>query len=718
MNRSALPRRRARALGLALATLAALAAATGAGLVRADRLKYPEANKGTIVQEYGGVAVADPYRWLEKADDPDTVRWVEAENALTRSYLDGPRREAIKARLTELVNFPRVSVPEKQGNRYFYTRNSGLQNQSVLYVREGLQGAERLLLDPNTLSADGTAALVGTAPTQDGTLLGYSIARSGSDRQEIAVRDVATGKDLADKVLWAKFTAITWTPDKAGFYYTRFPAPGSVPAGDENYGARVYFHRLGTGQDKDTLVFESADRKEVVWGSTVTLDGRYLILTGNEGSSDKSEVWVADRRGDAKPWLLFKGFADAYAYAGDAAGRLFFMTDKGAPLWRVVAVDVAHGGREAVPVIAEGKDKLDAVAIVNHQLVVKRLHDASSRLTIHDLDGKETRAVDLPALGTISVLTGETDDTEMFFDFASFAYPSTPFRYDFTTGKTTEFAHIDAKVDASAYEVKQVFYPSRDGTKVPMFVVHRKGLALDGKRPTLLYGYGGFNVNMTPSFSASRLYWLEKGGVYALANLRGGGEYGEAWHQAGMLEKKQNVFDDFTAAAGWLVDNGYTSRDRLAIQGGSNGGLLVGAALTQHPEAFGAVICQVPVADMLRYHLFTVGRFWIPEYGSADDPKQFPFLYKYSPYHNVRQGTAYPPTLVTTADTDDRVAPGLAKKFAARLQAATGGEAPILIRVETKAGHGGGKPISKQLDEIADIDEFLFRSLKVEDGGV
>jgi len=681
--------------------------------VGAEKPKYPPAKQGAIVQDYGAVKVADPYRWLENADDPDTVRWVEAENALTRSYVDGPRREAIKARITALLDFPRVSVPEKQGTRYFFTRNSGLQNQSVLYVREGLDGPERVLLDPNALSADGTVALVGTAPTQDGALLGYSLSRSGSDRQEIYVRDVATGKDLPDKVL-AKFTGIVWTPDKTGFYYTRFPQPGSVPAGDENYFAKVYFHRLGESQDKDTLVFESLDRKEVIWGANLTLDGRYLILSGNEGSSDKSEVWIADRTGDGKPALLFKGFADAYAYVGDADGRLFFMTDKGAPLWRLVAVDVAHGGREAAPVLAEGKERLESVSIVNEQIVVKRLKDASSRLSVHALDGREVAAIALPALGTISSITGEADDTEMFFDFTSFAYPSTPFRYDFKTGRTSEFAHVDARVDASAYEVKQVWYPSKDGTKVPMFVVHKKGLALDGRRPTVLYGYGGFNVNMTPSFSASRLYWLEQGGVYALANLRGGGEFGEAWHQAGMLDRKQNVFDDFIAAAEWLVKSGYTSRDRLAVQGGSNGGLLVGAVLTQRPDLFGAAVCQVPVADMLRYHLFTVGRFWIPEYGSADDPKQFGFLYMYSPYHNVKEGTAYPPTLVTTADTDDRVAPGLAKKFAARLQAATGGEAPILIRVETKAGHGGGKPVSKQIDELADIYAFLFRSLKIE----
>jgi prolyl oligopeptidase len=707
MNRS-FSRCAARAIPLVLAC------ALGApGAVRADKPTYPVAKQGAIVQDYGAVKVPDPYRWLEDADDPETVRWVDAENALMRSYVDGPRREAIKARITELLDFPWVSVPEKQGARYFFTRNSGLQNQSVLYVREGLDGPERVLIDPNALSSDGTVALVGASPTQDGALLGYSLSRSGSDRQEIYVRDVATGKDLPDKVL-AKFTAVVWTPDKAAFYYTRFPQPGSVPAGDENYFAKVYYHRLGESQDKDTLVFESRERKEVIWGASLTLDGRYLILTGREGSSDKSEVWIADRKGDGKPALLFKGFADAYAYVGDADGRLFFMTDKGAPMWRLVAVDVAHGGREAAPVLAEGKERLESASIVNKQIVVKRLRDASNRLFIHGLDGRELATIPLPALGTISSVTGEADDSEMFFDFTSFAYPLTPFRYDFKTGKTSEFAHVDAKVDASAYEVKQAWYPSRDGTKVPMFVVHKKGLPLDGRRPTVLYGYGGFNVNMTPSFSASRLYWLEQGGVYTLANLRGGGEFGEAWHQAGMLEKKQNVFDDFIAAAEWLVKSGYTSRDRLAIQGGSNGGLLVGAALTQRPDLFGAVVCQVPVADMLRYHLFTVGRFWIPEYGSADDSKQFSFLYKYSPYHNVKDGTAYPPTLVTTADTDDRVAPGLAKKFGARLQAATSGDAPILVRVETKAGHGGGKPVSKQIDELADIYAFLFRSLKIE----
>jgi prolyl oligopeptidase len=709
------PSRRGRLLAIAGAVLLAAAVALLAPAARADRPKYPPARASDVVQDFGGVKVADPYRWLENADDPETARWVEAENALTRSYLDSPRRDAIKARLTQLIDYPRVSVAEKQGTRYFFTRNSGLQNQSVLYVREGLRGSERVLLDPNTLSPDGTVALDFTVPTQDGALVGYSLSRSGSDRQELYVRDVATGKDLPDKVMWAKFSALAWTPDKSGFYYSRYPQPGTVPAGDENYFSKVYFHRLGEPQDKDTLVIESPERKETLWTANLSLDGRYLVLTGYEGASDKTEVQVADRQGDGKPSLLFKGFADAWSFIGDSGGRLYFVTDKDAPLQRVVAVDVAHGGREPVPVVAQRAYKLDGATIVNHQVVVKWLEDANTRLTVHALDGTEVKQIALPALGTVEALTGDPDDTEMGFDFTSFVYARTPFRYDFKTGQASEFAHVNAKVDPATYEVKQVRYPSKDGTLVPMFIVHKRGLALDGQRPTLLYGYGGFNINMTPSFSSSRVLWLERGGVFAMANLRGGGEYGEAWHQAGMLDRKQNVFDDFIAAGEWLVKNGYTSRERLAIEGGSNGGLLVGAVLTQRPDLLGAAVCQVPVADMLRYQLFTVGRAWIPEYGSADDPKQFPFLYKYSPYHNVKAGTAYPPTLVTTADTDDRVAPGLAKKFAARLQAATSSDAPILIRVETKAGHGGGKPISKQIDETADIDEFLFRALKVED---
>jgi prolyl oligopeptidase len=697
------------ALALLLPTLAfGQAAARPEG-----RLAYPPARKDAVVDEYHGMKVADPYRWLEDADHADTVKWVDAQNALTRSLLDGPGREAIKKRLTELYDYPRVGLPERQGKRYFYTRNTGLQNQSVLYVRDGRDGTERVLLDPNALSPDGTVALTSTAPTQDGSLLGYSLSRSGSDRQELLVRNVETGQDLPDR-LDAKFTAISWTPDKKGFYYTRFPKPGTVPKGDENYYGKVFYHRLGEPQEKDTLVFERPDKKELFLAASLTLDGRFLVLSGFEGSSDKTEVHVLDRAKEgAKPELLFKGFAHAYGYAGDLDGRLFFITDRDAPLGRLVAVDYAKGGREPVTVVPEGKDKLSTVAIVNRQLVVSRLRNAADVVTLHAADGSGEKVLELPGLGSVAAISGEADDDEMFLTFTSFAHPTTPYRYDFTAGRLTPFDAARAKVDPAGFEVKQVWFPSRDGTKVPMFLVHRTGVALDGARPTIVTGYGGFNVNVTPAYNPSRILWLERGGVLAVVNLRGGGEFGEAWHKAGMLDRKQNVFDDFIAAAEWLVANKYTRPAKLAIQGGSNGGLLVGAAMIQRPDLFGAVICQVPVADMLRYHLFTVGRFWIPEYGSSEDPAQFRFLYKYSPLHNVKEGVAYPATLVTTADTDDRVAPGLAKKFAARLQEATGGQAPILIRVETKAGHGAGKPVSKQIDETADIYAFLSKVLGV-----
>ena len=695
----------------ALVAASAIASAAFAPAAADHRLAYPRARKADVVDVYHGTRVADPYRWLEDADHPDTVAWVEAQNRLTRSIVDGPEREAVKKRLTELFDYPRLGVPEKQGRRYFYTRNTGLQNQSVLYVREGLAGAERVLLDPNILSPDGTVALTSYFATQDGARLGYSLSRSGSDRQELYVRDVATGKDLPEK-LDAKFTNITWTPDGTGFYYTRFPAPGTVPKGDENYFGKIYFHRVGDPQAKDALVFERPDRKELFPSAALTLDGRYLVLTGNMGSSDKSEVYVLDRSvAGARPTVLFPGFDHEYSYFGDIDGRLYFRTDRDAPLGRVVAVDYARGGREVIPVVAEGKDKLLLATVVNRQLVLSYLHDASSTLALHMPDGRLAKEVALPTLGTVSSITGEADDDELFLNFSSFTSPTIPYRYDFASGRLAEFEKLPSAVDPAAFETRQVWYPSRDGTKVSMFLVHKKGLELDGRRPTLLYGYGGFNVSETPGYKAARMLWLERGGVSAIANLRGGGEYGEAWHQAGMLDRKQNVFDDFIAAAEWLIANRYASRETLAIQGGSNGGLLVGAAMVQRPELFGAVVCQVPVADMLRYHLFTVGRFWIPEYGSSEDPKQFAFLYRYSPYHNVKDGVAYPPTLVTTADTDDRVAPGLAKKFAARLQEATSGGAPILIRVETRAGHGAGKPVSKQIDEQADVYAFLYRVL-------
>jgi prolyl oligopeptidase len=695
---------------LLAAALAVPAIAVTAQQPAGGRPAYPPSARGTVVDTYHGVSVPDPYRWLEDADAPQTVAWVDAQNALTRKLLDRPQRAALHARLEELIDYPRLSAPERQGKRLFYFRNTGLQNQSVLFVRDD-GAAERVLLDPNTLSTDGTVALDNSQATQDGSLIGYTLSRSGSDRQEILVRDVATGKDLPDRLQWAKFTAVTWAPDKKGFYYTRYPQPGSVPRGDENYFGKVFFHRLGDGQDKDVLVYERPDAREVHPGASITIDGRWLVLTTFKGASDKTEVHIVDLAAkDGKPTLLpaSKGFEDAWRFVGETGGRFFFITDEGAPLYKLVAVDHGQGKTDPVVVLPEGQDLLSSAALVNGKLVVIRTRDANDHLYIHGTDGKLLSEVKLPTLGSVVELTGEADDTEFHVSFTSFTFPTTPYRYDFTRGTLEAVEKTTGKVDPGAYEVQQVWYTSRDGTRVPMFLVGKKGLPRDGQRPTILYGYGGFNINMNPAYSSSRFVWLEKGGLLAVANLRGGGEYGEKWHQAGMLEKKQNVFDDFIAAAEYLIKERYTRKERLAIQGGSNGGLLVGAALTQRPDLFGAAVCQVPVADMLRYHLFTVGRFWIPEYGSSEDAAQFKFLYAYSPLHRVKDGVAYPATLITTADTDDRVFPGMAKKFAARLQEASSGSAPILIRVETKAGHGGGKPISKQIDEAADIYTFLM----------
>jgi prolyl oligopeptidase len=668
------------------------------------------------VDDYHGTKVSDPYRWLEDADTPESQKWVAAENALTRSYLDAlPGREALKKRLTELYDYPRTSVPQVAGGRYFYTRNPGLKNQAILYVQQGASGAPRVLLDPNTLSADGTVALTAVSPSTDGALLGYGLSRSGSDRQEIMVRDVATGKDLADTLRWVKFTNIAWRKDGSGFYYTRFPEPGSVPASDENYFGKVYYHKLGDPQARDRLVYEDPAHKDAVPGAAATRDGRYVIIDSELGASDKSEISIIDLgASDVTPRPLFRGYTEAYNFVESVNGRLYFYTDKGAPRGRIVCVDYGAGERETREVVPESTDRLSGYIIANGRLVLTRLHNASEQVSLYALDGTHEADLPLPSLGSVVGMSGEPDQPDLFLNFMSFVDPGTVYRYDFRARRLTEFyPRAAAAVRPDDYEIKQVWYPSKDGTKISMFLVSRKGLKLDGKRPVFLTGYGGFNVSMTPYFRPSVFVWLDRGGVLAEPNLRGGGEYGEEWHQAGMLEKKQNVFDDFIAAAEWLIANHYTAASRLAIEGGSNGGLLVSACEVQRPDLFGAVICRVPVADMLRYDKLTVGRFWIPEYGTADDPTQFAFLYKYSPLHNVKDGVAYPATLITTADHDDRVAPGLAKKFAARMQAATGGVAPILIRIETKAGHGGGKPTSKRIEEEADVWSFLFAQLDV-----
>ena len=677
-------------------------------------LRYPTSRKADIVDTYHGVAVADPYRWLEEADSPETAAWVEAQNALTRRGLDGPIRDHLVDELTRLYEFPRTSVPVQRGDRYFFTHNTGLQKQPVLYVQQGLGGERRALLDPNAIDPDGTTAITAMEPSRDGSLLAYALSRAGSDIQEILVRDVATGLDRADRLQWVKFASVAWVGDGSGFYYTRFPRPGSVPAGDENYFSQVCFHRLGDPQDRDTPILGRPDQRETVFSVSVSHGDRWVVIAGFQGASDKSEIYLLDRSStEARPAPLFTGFQSAFAFIEEAGGRLYFTTDLDAPNRRIVALDPLASPVTPAEVVREGEDKLSAAAIVHGTIVTVWQHNACDRVRLFTLSGEPAGDVTLPGLGSVAGLSGEPDADQLLLGFTSFTHPPANFRYDFLSRSLSPLGTTAAPIEPASYGTQQVWYPSKDGTRVSMFLVHRKGLARDGRRPVLLVGYGGFNISLTPAFDPSAFAWLDRGGILAVANLRGGGEYGEAWHEAGMLDRKQNVFDDFIAAAEWLVQSGYSNPRRIAIQGGSNGGLLVGAVMIQRPDLFGAVVCQVPVVDMLRYHLFTVGRFWIPEYGSADDSKQFACLYRYSPLHNVQDGVAYPPVLITTADTDDRVSPGMAKKFAARLQAA-GGASPVLIRVETKAGHGAGKPVTKVIEEDADILAFLIRFLNIE----
>ena len=675
---------------------------------------YPPSPKSTVVDVYHGVSVPDPYRWLEDADSVDTIAWVNAQNALTRACLDGPVRDALVARLTALYDYPRTGVPFRRGNRYFFTHNSGLQDQPVLYVQDGPDGARRVLVDPNAIEGDEPTALTEGSVNYAGTLLAYALSTRGSDRQEILVRDVRSGLDRGDRILWAKFVSIAWEKPGGGFYYTRFPEPGTVPPGDEHYFNQVYYHRLGDPQALDTLVFAKPDERETVFNVEISDDDRWLVITAFKGSSDKSEVYLLDRlAATGGPFPVFTGFTAAYALVEGAMGRLFFRTDDWAPRGRIISIDPLAPGTRPVEVVAESGDKLSSAILVHGTLVASYLHNASDRVRLFDLSGTPAGEIELPGIGSLTGLSGRPEDTEMFLGFTSFVQSPMNYRYDFASWRLIPFGDQGPRVDAVDYETEQVWYPSKDGTEISMFLVHRKGLEKDGQRPVLLSGYGGFNINLTPAFDPANFVLLDRGGIYAVANLRGGGEYGEAWHEAGMFERKQNVFDDFIAAAEWLARSGYSNPEKIAIEGGSNGGLLTGAVLVQRPDLVGAVVCRVPVADMLRYHLFTVGRFWISEYGSADDPGQFPYLYQYSPLHNVIDGEAYPPILITTADTDDRVSPGMAKKFAARLQEADGDDTPVLIRVETKAGHGAGKPVSKMIEEDADIFAFLFKYLEV-----
>ena len=682
---------------------------------------YPQAKEGDVVEDYHGTKIADPYRWMEDLDCPEIKEWIDAENKITFAYLEGvPEREKIKERLTKLWNFERYGIPRKRGDHYFYTKNDGLQNQSVLYVADALDAQPRVLLNPNELSKDGTIALAGTNYTDDGTLLAYSLADAGSDWVEFHVREVATGKDLPDVIKWVKFSGASWTKDGKGFYYSRFDEPSGDKLADTNYFQKVYYHRLGTPQEDDELIYHRPDQKEWGFQAGVTDDGHYLILSISAGTERENRVYYKDLTAANAPVVpLLDDFDAQYAFIDNDGPLFWFFTDRDAPRGRVIEIDIRKPDvadwRELIP---QSADTLDGVNVINDMFVAQYLHDVKTQVKILDLDGQPVREVELPGIGTADGFRGKRTDTETFYAFTSFAYPATIFRYDMKTGESTIFKRPQVDFDPAKFEVKQVFYNSKDGTRIPMFITHKKGLKLDGANPTLLYGYGGFNVPILPKFSVSRLVWIEMGGVYAVANIRGGSEYGKDWHDGGRLKKKQNCFDDFIAAAEWLIENQYTRKDKLAISGASNGGTLVGACLTQRPDLFGACLPDVGVLDMLRFHKFTIGWGWVSDYGNPDDPDMFPSLLAYSPLHNIKPGVEYPATLITTADHDDRVVPSHSFKFAATLQAAQAGKEPILIRVETRAGHGSGKPTAKIIEEIADTYSFLVRALDFKPQGL
>src|SRR6266705_162256 len=674
------------------------------GAASAQTLQYPPARKGDVVDDYHGTRVADPYRWLEDPDSPESRGWIDAENRLTEGYLSQiPERAALRNRLTALWNYPKYGAPFHKAGRYFFFKNDGLQNQSVLYKQASLTAGPETLLDPNLLSEDGTVAVSTLAVSEDGRLLAYGTSASGSDWEEFRVRDVASGRDLPDHLQWIKFSGASWTKDGAGFFYSRYPQPGDKALTDVNRFQRLYYHRLGADQAADVLVYERSDQPDWGFGADVTDDGRYAVVTVWLGTDRRNRVYYVDLKDARHPRVkgevarLLDEFDASYGFIGNDGPVFYVLTDLDAPRKRVIAIDTRHPERSRWrELIPQGDDVIESVQIIHDTFVANYLHDAHSRLRLFALDGRFLEDLTLPTLGSVGTVSGERKDDEMFYAFTSFLYPTTIFRYDFKSGVTSVFKAPAIDFDPSGYE--------------------RKGLRLDGSNPTYLYGYGGFNISLTPSFSVAMLAWLEMGGVYAVPNLRGGGEYGEDWNQGGMHEKKQNVFDDVIAAAEYLIAQRYTSTPKLAIAGGSNGGLLVGAAITQRPELFGAALPAVGVMDMLRFHKFTIGWAWVTDYGSADSAAQFPYLYKYSPLHNIRAGTRYPATLVTTADHDDRVVPGHSFKFTATLQAAQAGSQPVLIEIETKAGHGAGKPTSKLIEEQADRFAFLVKNLAVEGG--
>ena len=678
---------------------------------------YPISKQTEDTENLFGIEVKDSYRWLENTDSEDTKNWVTAQNEVTFGYLSQLEiREKLKERITQLWNYEKFGVPFKKGNRYFYFKNDGLQNQSVLYTLKSLEDEPTVLLDPNKLSEDGTVALSGLAISDDGNLMAYGLSTGGSDWIEYKVRNIETSEDLADHLKWIKFSGASWTKDNQGFFYSRYDEPNEKTLlEDVNYYQKLYYHHLGTEQAEDILVYHRPDEKEWGFSGRVTENGRYLIISVWRGTDPKNLVFYKDLQNtDAEVIELISEFEASYSFIDCDNNTFWFRTDLDAPKGKVIAIDLDNPDKNNwQTIIPEAEETLEGVGILNNQFVTDYLKDAQSQIKIFSLDGTFIRKVELPGIGSVSGFNGKRYDTETFYRFASFTTPATIYRYDTETGESTVFRQPTVDFNPDDYIIKQIFYSSKDGTNIPMFITHKKGLQLNGKNPTYLYAYGGFNISLTPNFSIANLVWMELGGVYAIANLRGGGEYGEAWHQAGMKANKQNVFDDFIAAAQWLIENNYTSSEKLAIAGGSNGGLLVGACMTQRPELFAAALPAVGVMDMLRFHKFTIGWAWCSEYGSPDNEADFKTLYAYSPLHNLTSGTKYPATLITTAERDDRVVPAHSFKFAAALQKAHKGDNPVLIRIETKAGHGAGKPTAKIIEEIADKWAFLIDNLEL-----
>ncbi|WP_205215005.1 prolyl oligopeptidase family serine peptidase [Sphingomonas sediminicola] len=696
----------------AFSSIGIAAPMTAASTAAPSALAYPQTRRENVSDTIFGTVVADPYRWLETdaRNSPEVRNWVNAENGVTNAFLATlPGRDTLKARMTELYNYERTATPVKKGGRYFYQRNTGLQNQSPLYVRDSLNGRERLLADPNTWSKDGATALAEWTPSEDGKYLLYSVQDGGTDWRTVKVIDVATGQPTSDEIKWVKTSAGDWMKDGSGFFYTRFPEP---PAGATfqatNENSTIYFHKLGTPQSADRKVYATPDLPKRGHYGMVTEDGRYLLILTTEGTDNRNEVRVVDLKSpNWTPRTLIGGLTDEWSPIGSRGTTFYFQTNKGAPRLSVVSLDIAQANPQPRTVIAEQAATLDGVNLVGGRLIASYLEDAKSAVHVHDLNGKLVRTVALPGLGTASGFGGEDKDNETFFAFSSFNRPTTIYRYDVASGQATPWASPKLTFNPDDITVEQRFYNSKDGTRVPLFIVRKKGTT--GPAPTLLYGYGGFNISLTPSFSPTRLAWVEQGGVWAQANIRGGGEYGKAWHDAGRLSHKQNVFDDFIAAGEYLKAQGITGANQLAVEGGSNGGLLIGAVVNQRPDLFAAAHPAVGVMDMLRFDRFTAGRYWVDDYGYPNKEADFRTLLTYSPYHNIKTGVRYPAVLVTTADTDDRVVPGHSFKYISALQHADPNGQPHLIRIETRAGHGSGKPTDKIIEESSDVQAFLAK---------